>query len=61
MISFLKDFPASCGIKVIKESVLVDCVVEKEHNFLTFCQFVDAKKKRGTNILKNLRVSFVVC
>lgn len=34
MISFLKDFPASCGIKVIKESVLVDCVVEKEHNFL---------------------------
>lgn len=34
VISFLKDFPTSYGIKVIKESVLVDCVVEKEHNFL---------------------------
>ena len=47
MISFSKDFPTSSGIKVIQESVLVNCVVENEHSSLTLCQFEDAKKRGG--------------
>ena len=61
MISFSKDFPTSSGIKVIQESVLVDCVVENEHSSLTLCQFEDAKKRGGgENKHLNLRVLFVV-